>query len=91
MTLNISFPSINPVTLPESKIPRQEVPAHCGMDGAFAIRAPKLWNNLPENIRSAGPVSIFTTYLKTQFCCPTFSKFYQFIVLLVQSFLWVLL
>ena len=34
-------------------------------DRAFAVAAPKLWNNIPYNIRSAASIGQFKTQLKT--------------------------
>ena len=34
-------------------------------DRAFAVRAPKLWNALPENIRLAESLGLFKSLLKT--------------------------
>ncbi|KAF7647893.1 hypothetical protein LDENG_00164970, partial [Lucifuga dentata] len=36
-------------------------------DRAFALRAPKLWNDLPEDLRLAKSVSAFKSQLKTHF------------------------
>ena len=36
-------------------------------DRAFAARAPRLWNNLPLEIRIAGSLAVFKTKLKTHF------------------------
>ncbi|KAF7660761.1 hypothetical protein LDENG_00275780, partial [Lucifuga dentata] len=36
-------------------------------DQAFAVRAPKLWNDLPEDLRLAKSVSVFKSQLKTHF------------------------
>jgi hypothetical protein len=44
-------------------IPRSRT---CGYgDRAFSVAAPKLWNDLPERIRTAGSVANFKTMLKT--------------------------
>ncbi len=42
-------------------------------DRAFAIRAPKLWNSLPGDIRHATTVSSFKSLLKTHFYRMAFS------------------
>jgi len=34
-------------------------------DRAFSVAAPKLWNNLPANIRQAQTIEIFKSHLKT--------------------------
>jgi len=36
-------------------------------DRAFAVAAPQLWNQLPQDIRSATSIAIFKTRLKTHF------------------------
>ncbi|KAF7650757.1 hypothetical protein LDENG_00121020, partial [Lucifuga dentata] len=36
-------------------------------DRAFAIRAHRLWNDLPEEVRLANSVSYFKSLLKTHF------------------------
>ncbi|KAF7646179.1 hypothetical protein LDENG_00192110, partial [Lucifuga dentata] len=36
-------------------------------DRAFAVRAPKLWNDLPEDLRLAKSVSAFKSQFKTHF------------------------
>ena len=36
-------------------------------DRAFEVRAPRLWNNLPENLRLTKSLSAFKTLLKTHF------------------------
>ncbi|KAF7668202.1 hypothetical protein LDENG_00028410 [Lucifuga dentata] len=36
-------------------------------DQAFAVRVPKLWNDLPEDLRLAKSVSAFKSQLKTDF------------------------
>ncbi|KAF7657954.1 hypothetical protein LDENG_00020060 [Lucifuga dentata] len=36
-------------------------------DQAFAVRAPNLWNDLPEDLRHAKSVSAFKSQLKTHF------------------------
>ena len=42
-------------------------------DRAFAVRAPKLWNALPEGLRLANSVSSFKSLLKTHFYRMAFS------------------
>ncbi len=44
-------------------------------DRAFSIRAPKLWNSLPGDIRHATTVSSFKSLLKTHIYCMAFSSF----------------
>lgn len=46
-------------------VPRSRL-VHRG-DRAFAVVAPKLWNNLPLHIRQAPTVNLFKSYLKTHF------------------------
>ncbi|KAL6455951.1 hypothetical protein MHYP_G00358020 [Metynnis hypsauchen] len=41
---------------------------------AFSYKAPKLWNDLPENVRDSDSVSIFKTRLKTHFFSLAFSR-----------------
>ncbi|KAF7651420.1 hypothetical protein LDENG_00111350, partial [Lucifuga dentata] len=45
---------------------------HLLMQPAFAIRAPKLWNSLLEDLRQAHSVSFFKTCLKTYLYCMAF-------------------
>ena len=37
----------------------------CVGDSAFGAAAPRLWNELPVNIRASGTLPIFRKYLKT--------------------------
>ena len=37
-------------------------------DRAFSVAAPKLWNKLPLNIRTAPELQTFKTLLKTHYC-----------------------
>ena len=48
------------LTIPKSRLKTKG-------DRAFAIRAPRLWNALPEEIRLAGSVNSFKSLLKTHF------------------------
>ena len=43
----------------------QGITKKCTGDSAFGAAAPRLWNELPVNIRATGTLSIFIRYLKT--------------------------
>ena len=43
-------------------------------DRSFAIAAPRLWNELPFNIRTANSITVFKKQLKTHLMSETFSK-----------------
>ena len=43
-------------------------------DRSFSAFAPKLWNQLPNNIRAAGSVAIFKQQLKTHLLKDVFIK-----------------
>ena len=43
-------------------------------DRSFAIAAPRLWNELPFNIRTAKSITVFKKQLKTHLMSETFSK-----------------
>ena len=43
-------------------------------DRSFSACAPKLWNQLPNNIRAAGSVAIFKRQLKTHLFKDVFIK-----------------
>ncbi len=59
-------------------------------DHAFAIRAPRLWNDLPEETRLTETVISFKPLLKTHFYRLTSMLFHLFIVfLLILLFLFV--
>ena len=36
-------------------------------DHSFKVAAPKLWNSLPEDLRSSNDVSVFKSKLKTHY------------------------
>ncbi|KAF7644272.1 hypothetical protein LDENG_00224820, partial [Lucifuga dentata] len=54
----LRFSGRNLLTVPESHLVTKG-------DRAFAVRAPKLWNSLPEKLRLAKSVSSFKSLLKT--------------------------
>ena len=43
----------------------QGITKKCIGDSAFGAASPRLWNNLPVNIRAVGTLSVFRKYLKT--------------------------
>jgi len=43
----------------------QRITKRCIADSAFGAAAPRLWNELPVNIRASGTLSMFRKCLKT--------------------------
>ncbi len=44
-------------------------------DRAFAVAAPRIWNQLPPDIKSAPSISVFKSRLKTHLYSMAFPKF----------------
>ena len=57
---NLRSASLSLLAVPRSKLATQG-------DQAFSVRAPRLWNSLPDQIRLANSLPIFKSLLKTYF------------------------